>query len=234
MRLPRSLSALSLAACVCLGASPARAWFDETHIAIADVADTPFSPCLAVAADAMTHKVPTEGPNHYSNVGFAEITPGIVRGQVARANHADPEGHLYGAIIASYRALRDAQARGARAAYPFGFLAHYVGDLAQPLHNVPHDSYNRANHARYDGVVNDRSDLRDQIRRRMVAVRIPDEDALVAEVVRIANATRALERTCRARGWMTQEEAFEQLARSASLLRGIVEGLGLDAGPPAP
>ncbi|HET6343797.1 MAG TPA: hypothetical protein VFH51_02645, partial [Myxococcota bacterium] len=153
---------------------------------------------------------------------------------VARANRADPEGHLYGAIIAAYRTLRDAQARGARAAYPFGFLAHYVGDLTQPLHNVPHDAFNRANHARYDGVVNDRADLRDEIRRRMVPVPIPDEEALITEVVRIANITRALERTCRARGWMTQEEAFEQLARSASLLRGIVEGLGLDAAAQAP
>jgi hypothetical protein len=45
--------------------------------------------------------------------------------------------------------------RGRYAEYHLAYCAHYIGDLSQPLHNILYDDYNKRNHTKTDGVIND-------------------------------------------------------------------------------
>jgi hypothetical protein len=198
------------------------AWFDETHSAVMRAADTPYSDCLSIAADALVEKWPIEAANHWFNGDANQpVTEARVTEQVTRYNTLDPAGHLYGAVVAAWRRVVELLQQGRRPAYAFGFLAHYIGDLSQPLHQSANDAFNKAHHLHIDGIVNDRVDLEAQIRRRMVPVAVNNEADLIREVVRVASASLALDANMRRGTVLTEEDAYRQLASSAALLRAI-------------
>lgn len=208
--------------------SVALAWFDETHAAVMRAAEAPFSPCLAVTADALVDKLPNEAPNHYVNGTGDGVTEAMVREQVGHYNQPDPLGHLYGAVLAAYRHVQEVMVQHRRPAYAYGYLAHYVGDLSQPLHQMANDAFNKAHHLHVDGMVNDRANLDKEIRQRMMPRTVTNEADVVREIVRLANQSRALgEKMRQSAGALSDEEAFQQLADSASLLRAITGQLGL-------
>ena len=81
------------------------AWFDETHLAIAKAAGYKkwYNAAAPDIARAKLGKM--EGYNHYYNSPPGTvITPEMVLEQADRYDKFDPNGHLYGAIIASLRA----------------------------------------------------------------------------------------------------------------------------------
>jgi hypothetical protein len=104
------------------------------------------------------------------------------------------------------------------------FCAHYTGDLSMPLHNVPYDDFNEKHHNANDGIV-ELSALNNigLIQRNMHPIVIRDEHDLAREIAGIANIARRLalkmEREDRD---MTQDEAYVELAHSASLLRAVL------------
>jgi hypothetical protein len=71
------------------------------------------------------------------------------------------------------------------------YCAHYIGDLSQPLHNTLYDEYNRKNHGKTDGVINDRIlDNLDAI--KVYDIELRTEGDLVKEIARIANLSLTL------------------------------------------
>jgi hypothetical protein len=147
----------------------------------------------------------------------------MVLEQVSRYNDPrDRDGHLYGAIIASVRKYRETLNQGRYAAYHLGYCAHYVGDLSQPLHNTPYNTYNRKHHRLTDGRLDGQA-LANLARIQVYPIHIDSEDDLIREVVRIANLSlnlgRALEKDNRL---LTRSEAYRQISHSASLLRAIL------------
>lgn len=221
-----SLGMISMV-CALLHPALAHAWFDETHAAVMRAADGPYCSCLAAAPDMLVDKLPTEGPNHYCNSGDV-VTEAMVREQAARYNQADATGHVYGAVLAAYRRVQEVAAQHRRPAYAYGFLAHYLGDLSQPLHVIAHDSFNKTHHLEVDGVVNDRADLEKQIRARMAPITINNEADVVREIVRLANASRTIGERMRATNTLlSEDEALNQLGHAASLLHAITVHLGL-------
>jgi hypothetical protein len=207
------------------------AWHDQTHLAISQAAGYVrwYNSAGADIAKEKAHRV--EEYNHwFNNNRRAEITPQLVMSQVERYNDpADPEGHLYGAIIASLQDYREGKAAGKYAEYPLAYCEHYIGDLSQPLHNIPYDQFNKLHHMMNDGVVEREALSRDglsEIRRHMYRIELRkaylDED-LSREIARIANITRKLGYRLEAENRnMTKEEAYTQLGHSASLLQAVL------------
>ncbi len=210
----------------------ASGWHDETHLAVAKAAGYAKWYNAAGADMAKIKADRIEKNNHYcNNPERREITPGMVLEQTARYNDAaDTDGHLYGAILASVRAFKDATETGKYADYHIAFCAHYVGDLSQPLHNHPNDSFNARRHKSNDGIVEDEVFRNIQkIREHMYPIALRsesfEEDA-AKEVARIANISRTLSYTLQEENRdMTREEAYKQLGHSASLLKAILTSL---------
>ena len=203
-------------------------WHDETHIAIAKAAGYRkwFN---AVGADMAKLKAgDVEKFNHFAdNPRGTVVTPEMVFEQVKKYNHSDdPEGHLYGAIIASIRDYLRYRQEGKYGEYHLAFCAHYVGDLSQPLHNTLYDSYNRKYHKTTDGIIND--EVLDNIDRiKIYPIKIESEKDLAKEIARIANLSMKkgyqIEDENRL---LTKEEAYEQISQSASLFRAILMYVG--------
>jgi hypothetical protein len=220
---------LALVLCCCSHGS-AFAWHDKTHLAIARAAGHQ-QWYNAAAADVVKEKAPFEQFNHwYNNLARQEITPRTVLSQIDRYNDPkDGEGHLYGAILAALRSYESGKSSGKYADYNLALCAHYLGDLTQPLHNIPHEQFNRTHHLDNDGVVEEAVLTRDGLKKlkgAMYKIELGGErfeDNLAREIARIANATRALGyRLEQQNRNMTKEEAYLQLGHSASLLKAVL------------
>jgi hypothetical protein len=213
--------------------SMAYGWYDKTHVTIAKTAgyDRWFN---AVGADIAKIKAGSvEAWNHvYNNNENQEITPEQVLAQTARYNDPhDTQGHLYGAIIAALREYKKSTLARKYAEYHVAYCAHYVGDLSQPLHNMPNDAFNQRYHHINDGIVDEEvMESSGRIKENMHAIVLrPErfEEDLAREIAQLANTARYLGlRLKRENRIMTKDEAYRQLGHSASLLRAILVYLG--------
>ena len=212
---------------------PAHAWYDKTHLAVAKVAGLT-SWYNAAGPDLAKIKAGNiESYNHwYNNNAEAEVTPEMVLAQIGRYNERnkllDSEGHLYGAIIASLRAYEKDLRAGKYARYHLAYCAHYIADLSQPLHNIPHDDFSKAWHPTDDGIVEDTIlDEPQKIIRHMYVIQLTRDNFeadLACEIARIANLSRKLGYKLRAENRsITKEEAYVQLGHSASLLKAVLQ-----------
>ncbi len=211
----------------------ASGWYDETHLAIVKAAG--YTKWYnAVGADITKIKAGSiESYNHYfNNDNNIEVTPEMVKSQINKYNNpSDKEGHLYGAIIASLREYESTKQAGKYAEYHIAFCSHYVGDLSQPLHNIPYDDFNKAHHDINDGIVeNEVFKNIALIEKNIYTITLrPDhfEGDLSKEIARIANISRKLGHKLKIENRdMTKEEAYIQLGHSASLLRAILKYYG--------
>jgi hypothetical protein len=207
-------------------AGTAFGWQDRTHLAIAKAAGYESWYNAAGADMAKLKAGNTEGTNHwFNNTGGVEVTETMVMDQAERYNKAsDTEGHLYGAIIASLRRYIQDTGGGKYAGYHMAFCAHYIGDLSMPLHNVPYDDFNKKHHNINDGIVEpgvlDNIGL---IRKHMYPIVIRDEHEIAREIAGIATMARGLAlKMERENREMTRDEAYTELARSASLLKAVL------------
>lgn len=207
----------------------ASAWHDKTHMAIAEAAgfDLWYSVTAPDVAKSKKEFLPIEGPNHYfNNTTACKVTSVMVLEQAERYNKpSDPEGHLYGAIIATVREYFAMQSNGGKyARYPLIFCAHYVGDLSMPLHNTSFNDFNRDRHSINDGIIE--SSVRNNIgyiQSMMTPPGINSEADLAREVAAVAESACMLGvRMEKENRNMTDEEAYVQVIRSASLLRAIL------------
>ena len=224
MRFPKFLTVMWLLLLVAVSyPSTSSAWFDETHLAIAKVAGYQkwFN---AAGPDVAKLKMgDKEGHNHFvNNPRGTVVTPEMVLAQVERYNQKDPVGHLYGAIVASVRDYIEAKKRGRYAEYHLAYCAHYVGDLSQPLHSILYSDYNKRNHTKTDGVIND--GILDNLEAiKVYPIEIKTEEDLAKEIARIANLSMALGYKLEDEGrLLSKEEAYQQISHSASLFRAVL------------
>jgi hypothetical protein len=208
------------------------AWHDKTHIAIAKAAGYQYWFNAAGADIAKIKAGAIEEKNHYyNNYENVPVSDKLVLGQAKLYNSpSDEEGHLYGAIIASLRDYQKKNAAGKFAEYPMAFAVHYIGDLSQPLHNLPYDSFNQTHHSANDGIVDeDVLDKIKEIEKNMYVIKLSKdnfEEDLAREIARIANISRQLGFKIKAENRdMTKEEAYVQLGHSASLLKAVLKTL---------
>lgn len=219
---------LGILAVVMLLSGRAWAWYDETHLAIAKAAG--YSKWYnAAGADMLKIKMGIlEGDNHFvNNPAGTRVTPALIKAQIDRYNQADPDGHLYGAIVHSVRDYIAMHRQGKYGAYYLAFCAHYVGDLSMPLHNVPPSEFSRRHHKEMEAFVNEEG-LEALTRKiKCYPIRIGSEADLMAQIARIANISIALaHRLERENRILTRQEAYRQLSHSASLFKAILRYVG--------
>ncbi len=206
--------------------APAFAWHDHTHLAISQAAGYENWHNSAAADITKTKAGKIEQYNHYfNNDAGVDVTEAMVFDQIKRYNNPqDPQGHLYGAIIASIREYKSMKQSNKYAEYPLAFCAHYISDLSMPLHNVPYTDFNKMRHSQNDGII-DFGIMNNvgHIQRNMYEIIIKNENDLAGEIARIANISRMLglkmEKENRD---MTSDEAYSQLGHSASLLKAVL------------
>lgn len=205
--------------------SVAKAWHDETHLAIAKAAG--YAKWYnAAGADITKIKAgDVERKNHYvNNPAGTVVTARMVLDQVRHYNNRrDEKGHLYGAIIAAIRAYQAATAKTKYANYHLAFCAHYVGDLSQPLHNTAYNDYNRRYHTATDAIIEDEALANlTSIERHPMEIR--SETDLAVAIADIANRSIELGYRLEREGrLLTRQEAYDQISHSASLLRAILD-----------
>jgi hypothetical protein len=204
-------------------ASPAVAWYEETHLAVAKAAGYRKWYNAAAADIAKAKMGSREGHNHYHMSPHGTIiTPEMVFEQARRYDRIDPEGHLYGAIIASFKDYLMARRKGRYAENQMAYLIHYVGDLSMPLHHLPISTYSSKYHAANDGIIEDQV-LANLKQIRVYDLSIESERELAVAVARIANLSKALGQKLEREGrLMTQAEAYAQITHSASVLKAIL------------
>ncbi|UFS72423.1 hypothetical protein LPW11_09560 [Geomonas sp. RF6] len=233
----RYLSLLCIIATLLAGSS-AFGWHDETHLAVAKAAR--FQKWYnAVAPDIAKEKAGyREQYNHYCDLPLEKtVTPDMVLAQASLYNDPkDAMGHLYGAIIGAVREYRKARQTdpGKYSEYHLAYVAHYLADLSQPLHNVVYDEFNIKWHKYCDGIIEAEAlENVDEIRKRMYDVVIDPADLetdLAREVARVANESRRLARVLtKEQRPLTREEAYRQLGHSASVLKALLYSLSFQA-----
>lgn len=204
-------------------ASPAAAWYEETHLAVAKAAGYAKWYNAAAADIAKAKMGSREGHNHFHMSPHGTvITPEMVFEQARRYDRIDPEGHLYGAIIESFGDYLTVRRKGKYAENQMAYLIHYVGDLSMPLHHLPLSTYSRKYHAANDGIIEDEV-LASLKKIRIYDLPIGSERELAVAVARIANLSKALGQNLEREGrLMTKAEAYVQISHSASLLKAIL------------
>lgn len=209
------------------------AWHDKTHIAIGKVSDYKKAYNCAAADVTKTKARLIEQLNHYyNNPKGTRIGKKLVLKQIPLYNSTkDRDGHLYGAIIASIREFERSMAAKKYAEYHLAFLCHYAGDLSQPLHNTAYDDFNRKHHIMNDGIIEKEVlENRNEIIKRMYDIEFSAnnfEDELAYRIAKIANISLKLGKKMKKENRnMTKDEAYEQIAHSASLLKAILKHLG--------
>ncbi len=205
-------------------ASSTFAWFDETHLAVGKAAGYKkwYNAAGADVAKVKAGKI--ESHNHYSNsLRGTVITSTMVLEQAKRYDTVDPKGHLYGAIIGSFRKYVKARKANDYPENHMAYLVHYIGDLSMPLHNSMYNSFNKKYHMANDGII-DKEVLENLNKIKLYNVKIRSEADLASEVARIANLSKALSRQLeREDRLMTKKEAYRQISHSASLLKGVLK-----------
>jgi hypothetical protein len=220
--------ALWILAALMISSGHAWAWYDETHLAIAKAAG--YSKWFnATGADMLKLKMGAlEADNHFvNNPPGTRVTPAMIKAQIDRYNRADPEGHLYGAIVHSVRDYIDARRQGKYGAYHLAFCAHYVGDLSMPLHNTPPTKFNRRHHKEIEAFVNEEG--LEGLTRKITCypIHIHSEADLMAEIARIANISIDLAHRLETENRiLSHQEAYRQLSHSASLFKAIMRYVG--------
>ena len=133
-----------------------------------------------------------------------------------------PMGISTGPLVASVRDYIEAKKRGRYAEYHLAYCAHYIGDLSQPLHSILYSDYNKRNHTKTDGVIND--GILDNLEAiKVYPIEIKTEEDLAKEIARIANLSMALGYKLEDEGRMlSKEEAYQQISHSASLFRAVL------------
>jgi len=204
-------------------------WDDETHLAMAKASE--YSKWYYAAGPDIT-KVKAgkiEIYNHFfDNNNNVEVVPEIIFEQAGRYNNPeDEEGHLYGAILASLREYAS-RLKDKGSEYHLAFCAHYIGDLSQPLHNIPYDDFNKEHHAGNDGAAGE--DVLSQIskiKKHMYRVNLRAdhfEEDLAKEIALIANKARLLGYELKkGNRILSKEEAYIQLGQSASLFKAVLK-----------
>ncbi len=198
------------------------------------------------------------GPYHWHNAApHAVVTPGyidrygITEGPYVKAGAPesgtivirvpDPAGVLYWKIVDLYRHMKNSA--GWEREYYLLSLAHYVGDLSQPLHNFPYGNLPAADglvyreagrwaknaHMDFDKALDSSLPLDENSRASLAAMALPlkitSEHDLRKEISRIANESLALANRCHAgKRVITQKEALRQVSMSISLLKALVRG----------
>jgi hypothetical protein len=168
------------------------------------------------------------------------VTSGSKESKPTKIRVPDPAGVLYWKIVEIYRTMKGST--GWEYEYYLSHIAHYVGDLSQPLHNFPYGrdpagdgkpypeagAWAKRMHQDFDAALDPSLPLSGAEAGRFTAMVKPPAilsiDDLKKEIARVANTAISLANACYSeKRVIGRDEALNQAAMSVSLLKAIAE-----------
>ncbi|MGO8763263.1 MAG: hypothetical protein ACLQUS_14860 [Desulfobaccales bacterium] len=231
-------------------------WSSKTHIFIAQEAGVKNPEAACFPDLSRKDNGALLGPFHWHDASpNAVVTPDYIdQYQISEGNYIkadapkskplkikvpDPCGVLYWKIMELYQAMKGAT--GWEYEYYLTNIAHYVGDLSQPLHNFPYGSepasdgksypevgtWAKEHHREFDDILESSFPLDKKKEEKFLFMVSPPEiksiDDLKREISKIANNSIALANKCYSeKRIINQDEALKQVAMSVSLLKAII------------
>lgn len=155
-------------------------------------------------------------------------------------------GVLYWKIVDIYEKMEnlDKSILEDKIAYTYYLIsiAHYIGDLSQPLHNFPYGEeiasdgrvyleegkWNKENHIKFDFILDPYLPLRwknlSKFKSMIKQIKINSIEDLKREISEIANSSLSLAKKCyKEKRILTVDEALSQIAKSVSLIQAIIK-----------
>lgn len=219
----------------------AHAWTDQAHMAIARAAGLK-SYHNACAPDVTRYVMNINNYKQTANTAhfydaMVPITKDDVYKQleIIKTHKGMKDGYVLGAIVHSIRAAKEATEKGQFDEYKYDTLAHYIGDMVQPLHMTAYDAYNKKWHLKTDSIMdypNAKWDVDGAIKLSK-ELKVDDslifrsEEEIIDYLVVLANESyRKAEDLRKADRIINREEALERASRGASLLRAVMRYCG--------
>ena len=239
-----------------LGTTLCYGWSCKTHTFIAQQAGMK-NPEYACIPDEVRH----ENYNlmiqfHYHSAApDAVVTPEYIQRYSVRTANVREEGKsdtisikiphksgvLYWKILDLYNRMNEKDLKEYRYNYYLMSIAHFIGDLSQPLHNYPynkklagdgkvyesHGIWSADKHGEFDYALDaayplSKEDM-DYLLKKISIINIKSSDDMSREVANIANSSIALANTCfKEKRGMSRKEAIGQVAMSVSLLKAVL------------
>ncbi len=230
-------------------------WSCKTHTFIADQAGMK-NPEYACIPDEVRH----ENYNlmiqfHYHSAApDAVVTPEYIQRYNVRTANVKDEGNtisikipdrsgvLYWKILDLYNKMNKKGLQEFQYNYYLMSIAHFIGDLSQPLHNYPygqkpaadgkiyesHGIWSAEKHGEFDYALDSAYPLSkedmDYLLKKISIINIKNSDDLSREVANIANSSIALANTCfKEKRGMSRREALDRVAMSVSLLKAVLK-----------
>lgn len=155
-------------------------------------------------------------------------------------------GVLYWKIIDIYKKMKnlDRAHTDGKLSYEYYLtaIAHYIGDLSQPLHNFPYSDtpasdgkiyleegkFNKENHIKFDESFSQYRladpKIEEKVENSIKQIDITSEEDLKKEVAKLANSSISLAKKCFSEKRIpTEEELINQISWSISLLKAIIK-----------
>jgi len=233
------------------------AWDCKTHAYIAKKAGIriPEAACLP---DIIRDENPSLlAPFHYHNASpDTVVTPEYINKYTVKEEIITIDGRtinifvpheagiLYWEIINIYEKMKslDMTKPDNQLAYEYyiASIAHYIGDLSQPLHNFPYGSspasdgkvylkegeFNKEEHIKFDEAfsfyLSSDPEINQKIDNALNTVNIKSKDDLKKEIAKIANSAIKIANSCyKEKRLPSKEELIRQIASSISLIKAI-------------
>ena len=240
--------------------SNAFGWSSETHIYIALEAGTKNPEITCFHDLSREENSSLLGPFHWHDAApNTSVTPdyidlyqitegmyvksGVPESKPIKVKVPDPSGVLCWKILELYQKMKGKT--GWQYDYYLTNIAHYVGDLSQPLHNFPYGSepasdgkpypgiglWAKEHHSQFDSVLDSYLPLegkeKEVFQTMIPPVEIMTVDDLKKEISNTANSSIHLANRCYSENRIiTNDEALRQIARSVSMLRSIAKNNG--------
>ena len=221
------------------------AWSDQAHMAIARAAGLRgFHNACAPDVSRLVMKInrfeQTAGKSHFFNTDRV-ITRQDVYDQILILKHHKnmDKGYILGAIIETMRCAKATTESNHQDDYSYAILAHYVGDLTQPLHIYPYNEFNKKNHLTADNTLEDKDvvweiDGAIRISRELRIndnLRFKNEEEVIDHLVTLANESYELAKDMEKNNrLLTRKEAIERVSKAASFMRAIMIYCGKNSG----
>jgi len=227
-------------------------WSSETHIFIATEAGIKNPEVTCFPDLAREENIILAGPFHWHDAAPTTIvTPdyidqhqitegmyvkvGAPESKPIKMKVPDPSGVLYWKILELYQHMKGRT--GWEYEYYLTNIAHYVGDLSQPLHNFPYADHPagdgkaypeigfwaKEHHQQFDSVLDSFLPLtgkeKETFQKMINPIQIASVDDLKKEISKIANSAISLANKCYAeKRLLTKDEALRQIAVSVIIV----------------
>ncbi|MGC8796478.1 S1/P1 nuclease [Thermodesulfovibrio sp.] len=238
--------------------SYANAWDCKTHAYIAQKAGIRIPEAACMPDIIRDENYELLAPMHYHNAApntvvtpeyidkyaVKEVTVNI-DGRTIKILLPHQAGVLYWKIVNLYEKMKslDKTKPDNRLSYEYYLvtIAHYIGDLSQPLHNFPYSdssasdgkiyidegAFNKEYHIKFDEAFDSyigKPQTEEKLNKALKEIKISNTENLKNEISKIANSAIKIANQCyKEKRMPTEEELIEQISWSVSLLKAVIK-----------